>query len=204
MVHHPLSVFCPRPPSVVLCVGLVAAGCARAAPPGSATPARAERSASATTQFVRVPDANTLAILLMANNVDLAYARIAATRATHRDVRAFARRMTTDHTALNANLNRLATRLALVPREDNISRQLRDESVGRRDSLRALSGRRFDLAYMANEVRYHQELLVAIDRVFIPSVAREDLKSYVTAMRPTITAHLEHAERVQATLAAPR
>jgi putative membrane protein len=191
-----------RPPALVLCAVLAAAGCARA--PAASSPATTPTPAPApvTTRFVRVPDANTVAIILMANNVDLAYARIATARATHRDVRAYARRMTEDHTALNASLSYIITRLRLTPRDDDISRQLREESVGRRDTLRALSGRRFDSAYVANEVRYHQELLVAIDRVFTPSVSREDIKTYVAELRPTITEHLQHAERVQATLAA--
>ena len=43
---------------------------------------------------------------------------------------------------------------------------------------------------------------MAIDRVFMPSVRLSDIKTYVEEMRPTITAHIEHAERVQAAIAA--
>jgi putative membrane protein len=94
------------------------------------------------------------------------------------------------------------SRLDLTPREDEISRLLRDQSATNRDSLRALTGRQFDSAYVANEVRFHQEVLIAIDRVFLPSAQRPGLRDYVAALRPVISAHLAHAELLQTTLAA--
>jgi putative membrane protein len=150
----------------------------------------------------RVPDASTLAILLMSNNVDLAYGRVAASRSTSREIKAFAWRLTADYTSLNKELSNLATRLSLTPRDDDISRLLRDQSTVRRDSLRAFSGRRFDSAYVANEVRYHRELLIAIDQVFMPSVQRPALREYVATLRPTISAHLAEAEQLQTALLA--
>jgi putative membrane protein len=165
--------------------------------PGPARPAPARAA-----RFVRVPDASSVAILLTTNNVDLAYARIGVSRATHRDVKVFARRMSTEHALLNETLRKLASRLDLTPREDDISRLLRDQSAARRDTLRTLSGREFDSAYVVNEVRFHQEILIAIDRVFLPSAHQPALRDYVTTLRPVISAHLAHAERVQATIAA--
>jgi putative membrane protein len=167
------------------------------------SPAPAPRPAPArASQMARVPDANTVALLLTTSNVDLAYARVGASRAVHRDVKALAKRMTTDHTMLNETLTRLIKRLDITPREDDVSRLLREQSNERRDSLRTFTGREFDSAYVANEVRYHQEILIAIDRVFLPSAQRPALREYVTTLRPVITAHLAHAERVQSTLAA--
>jgi putative membrane protein len=80
---------------------------------------------------------------------------------------------------------------------------LRDQSATRRDSLRTLTGRRFDAAYIANEVRFHEELLVAIDRVFLPSARRPEIREFLTTLRPTISAHRAHAEQLDAALAAP-
>jgi predicted outer membrane protein len=57
---------------------------------------------------------------------------------------------------------------------------------------------------MANEVRYHQELLTAIDRVFLMSARRPALRDYVETLRPTLGAHLAHAERLQAAILAQR
>jgi putative membrane protein len=189
-----------------LAIALVLAGllaCGGSTPPPVHTPEPAPAPRPSTTHFTRLADATTLAILTTSNNVDLAYARIAAARASGRDVKAFARRMTQDHTTLNSALTFLALRLDITPREDEISRVLRDQSATRRDSLRTFTGRRFDSAYVANEVRYHQELLVAIDRVFLPSVRRPEIREFVTTLRPTISAHLAHAEQLQAALDVP-
>lgn len=181
--------------------GLLACG-GGASPPATA-PGPAPAPKPSTTRVGRLADPSTLAILVTSNNVDLAYARLAATRASSRDVKAFARRMTQEHTALNSALNILALRLDITPREDEVSRVLRDQSTTRRDSLRTLTGRRFDSAYLANEVRYHEELIVAIDRVFLPSARRPEIREFLTNLRPTISAHLAHAEQLQAALATP-
>jgi len=112
------------------------------------------------------------------------------------------RRERASHTALNAALERVAGRMDVEPREDDVSRLLREQSLPRRDSLRVLSGRRFDSAYVALEVRSHRELLVAIDSVFLRSVQHPELESYLTdSLRPAVSAHLVQAERLQSTLA---
>ena len=160
--------------------------------------------AAATSRFVRVPDANSAAILLTSHNVDLAAARIATARAQHADVKKLARSMVADHTSLSTRLSRLVAAIRLSPRDDEVGRMLRDQSATRRDTLRRLSGRPFDAAYVENEVRYHEELLVAIDRVFLPSVRSDSLKEYVTTMRPVEVAHLALAEQVRTTLARRR
>lgn len=160
--------------------------------------------AAANSRFVRVPDANTAAILLTSHNVDLAASRIGAARAQHADVKKLARSMVADHTSLSTRLSRLVAVIRLSPRDDEVGRMLRDQSATRRDTLRRLSGRPFDAAYVENEVRYHEELLVAIDRVFLPSVRSDSLKEYVTTMRPVEVAHLALAEQVRTTLARRR
>jgi putative membrane protein len=189
-----------RPPSAarrassLLLTAAVACGGGSAA--RSAPPPAAPRPA-VTSRITRVPDANTAAILLMSHNVVLAAARLAPTRAQNRDVKLLARSLVTDHTAMNATLSRLLANIELTPREDDVTRLLRDQSAARRDTLRTLSGWPFDSAYVANEVRYHQDLLVAIDRVFIPSARSARLRDYVSSIRPTIAGHLALAEQVR-------
>ncbi len=176
----------------------LACGGGRASAPAAPPPA------PAATRFSRVPDANTAAILLTSHNADLAAARIATTRARHRDVKLLARNLVTDHSSMSATLSRLVDDLDLTPREDDVSRLLRDQSAARRDTLRTLSGQAFDSAYVESEVRFHQEMLVAIDRVFLPSVRSARLREYVTMMRPAISAHLALAEQVRDAIARAR
>jgi putative membrane protein len=180
--------------SVLIAAALACAGGPALPPP---PPPVAATGTSPASRLTRVPDPNTAAILLASHNVVLAAARIAATRAQNRDVKLLARNLVTDHTTMSATLTRLLASAELTPRDDDVTRLLRDQSAARRDTLRSLSGRTFDSAYVDNEVRYHRELLVAIDRVFIPSVRNARLREYVSSMRPTIASHLDLAEQVR-------
>lgn len=150
----------------------------------------------------RVTEANVVAIILAANNTDLSYARLVPARAASPEVKAFAQRMTTDHTLLNSRVNDIASRNRITAEDDAISLDFRDHSAARRDILRELAGARFDSTYAANEVQYHQELLAAIDGVLVPSSRNAELREFVMNLKPAVSAHLAHAEQMRATLAA--
>jgi putative membrane protein len=182
---------------------VLACGAGRSAPstPAPATPPSTTHAAP---RIKRVPDANTAAILLTSHNVTLASARLAPSRARSRDVKLLALNLVTDHTALSRTLSALLTRLDISPREDEVTRLMRDQAAARRDTLRSLSGWPFDSAYVESEVRAQQDLLVAIDRVFIPSAHNPRLREYVETMRPTIAAHLTLAEQVRDAINASR
>jgi putative membrane protein len=195
-MHRPVrsrTIALVLPLAVLLaCGGGRAPASTTAAPGGAATP------------VAPLPDANTGAILLASHSAAIAAANVANSRGQHRDVKALARTIVTDHAAMNTRLTRLIEDIGLATRDDDISRLLREQSAARRDTLRRLPVRQFDSAYVANEVRYHRDLLVAIDEVFLPSAVNVRLRDYVTSMRPTIASHLELARQLQTTLAARR
>ena len=170
----------------------VAAGCHRPAgiPSSADTP--------------ELDDGNIVAIVLAANNTDLSYARLVPGRAASAEVKAFAARMTTDHTLLSARAADIALRHGITAEDDATSLDFRDHSAARRDVLRELTGARFDSTYVENEILYHTELLAALDRVLIPRAHNAELKQFVVTLRPAVSAHLAHAEQVRATLAARR
>ena len=162
----------------------------------------AASSASTSASAPRVAEANVVAIILAANNTDLSYARLVPARTNSSEVKAFAQRMTTDHTILNARVNDIALRNGITAEDDVVSLDFRDHSAARRDVLRELDGARFDSTYAANEVQYHQELLAAIDGVLLPSTRNAELRQFVMNLKPAVSAHLAHAEQMRATLAA--
>lgn len=196
--HRSLSLALRLPLAAAL-----ACGGARA-PAASSSAASASGTGSPGARIVRLADASTAAILLTSHNADLAAARIAVSRAQHRDVKLLARSLVTDHTSMSVTLTRLVASADITPREDEVSRLLRDQSAARRDTLRRLAAWPFDSAYVESEVRFHADLLVAIDQVFLPSVRNASLKEYVITMRPTIASHLALAEQVRATMAESR
>lgn len=185
--------FSPR--LAVACLSLLAVvACRRGAPETGAVPSGVPR----------VTDGNVVAIILAANNTDLAYARLVPSRSTNADVAAFARRMTTDHTILNARVNEIASLNRINAEDNEVSLDFRDNSATRRDALRDLTGARFDSAYAANEITYHTELLGAIDKVLAPQARNAELREFVNNLKPAVSAHLAHAEQMRAGLAKKR
>ena len=147
-------------------------------------------------------DANIAAIVLAANNTDVSYARVALSpgHTENPPVRQFAQRMLTDHTAVNQQLTDLFAKVDLTPEDNGTSLDFRDESATKRDILRELSGHAFDSTYIANELSYHTKLLAAIDAL-TPIARKPELKQFLTTLRPAVSAHLAHAQRVSAQLA---
>ena len=150
----------------------------------------------------RMSESNVVAVILAANATDLSYARLVPARARSAEVKAFATRMTTDHTLLNTRVNDIALRNRITPEDNTVSLDFRDHSANRRDVLRELEGAKFDSTYIANEIQYHQELLAAIDGALVPNTRTAELREFVMNLKPPVSAHLAHAEQIRATLAA--
>ena len=162
---------------------------------------RASSSAPMTRSTFFTSDGRTIGRFLMANDVDLSFARVAYTNSGSEEVKAFARRMLTDHTQLIATMRALSAELEISPSDDGGSRDLRDFSTLQRDSLRALDGRAFDNAYVAMELDRHRAMLSMIDDVLLPRAHSGELRELLASARPIIAAHVAHAEQLQATLA---
>jgi putative membrane protein len=149
-----------------------------------------------------VNDRDIAAIFLAVNNTDISYAQVALApgRTTNTEVLAFANRMLSDHGGLNKSALDLLSTTNIVPRDNTMSLDFRDESAAKRDTLREMTGPAFDSTYMANEVRYHTKLLGTIDSLLLPAAKNTDLRVLLTRVRPAVAAHLEHATRIQAGL----
>jgi len=161
-----------------------------------------QEHAAASSNRERPSDGNVIAMFLAANNTDVSYGQVALApdRTKNTAVLGFAHRMIDDHNGLAQAARELIVKTGIVAEDNVTSLNFRDESAAKRDTLRELSGAKFDSVYIANEVRYHTKLLVVLDSVLIPAARHPDLKSLLTGVRPAVAAHLEHAERVQSGL----
>ena len=140
-------------------------------------------------------------IVVTANTIDVDAGKLAKARSRNKEVKQFAQRMITDHTAVNKQAAALVKKLGVKPEASDTSRSLKKEAAQNMASLRKLKGAQFDKAYVKHEVAYHQEVLDAIDKVLIPSAQNAELKGLIEKVRPAIAAHLEHAEHLQESLA---
>jgi putative membrane protein len=158
-------------------------------------------TASATSAQTGTPnDAQIAAIVVAANQVDIDAGKLAESKSSSKEIKAFAQRMVTDHTGVNKNATELVTRLKVKPEENSTSTSLKKGGQETLTRLKALKGSEFDRAYVDNEVTYHQTVLDAVDKTLIPSAKNEELKALLIKVRPAFVDHLEHAKHLQASL----
>jgi putative membrane protein len=167
--------------------------------------ARLADSAAAATAAPTTPagpaltDANIAALLDEANAADSAHGKIASTKGTNADVKAFGVMMMNDHHALRKQGQDLATKLGVTPAAPaNDSLPAKAQMVT--DSLTSMAkGAAWDKWYIDHEVAMHQEVLGTIDAALGAAQAAE-LKDLLTKARPNIEAHLKRAQEIQGKL----
>jgi putative membrane protein len=145
-------------------------------------------------------DAQIAAIVVAANQVDIDAGKLAESKSSSKEIKAFAERMVTDHTGVNKSATELVTKLKVKPEENPTSTSLKKGGEDTLKKLKALKGSEFDKAYVDNEVTYHQTVLDAVDKTLIPSAKNEELKALLIKVRPAFVDHLQHAKHLQASL----
>ncbi len=146
----------------------------------------------------KVSDANIAAIVSVAGGLDIAYGKIAMSKSKDRQIREFAERMVTDHSAVQNAAVELLTRIGVKPEENETSRGLAANGVKVKEQLNKLKGKEFDKYYIDNEVAYHELVVNATENLLIPGAQNAELKSTLVSVLPLFQKHLEHARQVQA------
>lgn len=144
-----------------------------------------------------VSDANIAAIVTVADGLDIEYGKIALKRSKNKQVREFAQRMVTDHTAVQAAVAALAAKLGLKPEENDTSRGLATGGVEVKAKLNSLKGRAFDKYYIDNEVAYHTLVVGAAESILIANAQNAELKAALVNTLPLFKRHLEHCQMIQ-------
>jgi len=139
--------------------------------------------------------------VVTANQVDIDAGKLAESRGSTQDVKAFGKQMVTDHGGVNKQATDLVRKLKVKPEDNPTSRSLKKGGEDNLKKLRTLRGAAFDKAYIDHEVAYHEAVLDAIDKTLIPDAKNEELKALIVKVRPAFVAHLEHAKQIQAALA---
>lgn len=148
--------------------------------------------------FAQAPsDAQIASIVVTANQVDIDAGKLAQSRASNADVKAFAKQMITDHTGVNKQAVALVTKLKVTPEDNATSQSLKKAGDENLKHLKTLKGAAFDKAYVDHEVEYHAQVIDAIDKTLIPSAQNAELKALLVAVRPAFVGHLEHAKMIQ-------
>ena len=145
-------------------------------------------------------DAQIAMIAVVADTVDVDAGKLAAEKASSKEVKAFAETMVRDHTAVNAKATALAKKLGVTPEESATSKSLKADGDKMLAKLQGLTGAEFDKVYVDNEVAYHEAVIGVVTKTLIPNTKNPELKSLLESAGPIFASHLEHAKHLQTSL----
>ncbi|CAL1516311.1 DUF4142 domain-containing protein [Chitinophaga sp. MM2321] len=145
----------------------------------------------------KLTDPEVASVAVVANQIDISYAEIAAKKSKNAEVLKFAETMARDHKAIIAKAVALVTKLGVTPKDNSVSRQLLSDAAKTKKTLNGKSGEAFNKAYIDNEVAYHKAVIGAVEGLLIPEAENAELKKLLQDVVPALKAHLEHAEMVQ-------
>jgi putative membrane protein len=104
--------------------------------------------------------------------------------------------MARDHAAVNKQALTLLDKLKVKPEENATSKALADAASKKLEELSKLTGSAFDLAYIQNEVAYHQTVNGALEQTLIPSAQNAELKSLLETGLKLFQEHQKHAQKL--------
>ena len=157
-------------------------------------------SSPALAEGAKLTDPQIAHIAYTAGVIDVAAAKQAISKASNKDVKAFAEDMVRDHEAVNKQALDLVKKLKVTPEDNDTSKALSKQASDKLAELGKLSGASFDKAYIANEVAYHKTVDSALETQLIPSSSNAELKSLLQTGLKIFQGHEQHAEHVAADL----
>jgi putative membrane protein len=131
-----------------------------------------------------------------ADDLDIAYAKIALEKSQTPAIRDFAQMMVKDHTAANEAALALVKKLGVTPKDNAFSQTLVKNGEAKKAELRGLSGTAFDKAYAQNELGYHQVVVKTVAEQWIPSIQNAEFKKFMTDANEIFKVHRDHAQHV--------
>ncbi len=138
--------------------------------------------------------------VLTADTEEMNLSDLGITKAHNKKVRSFAKEMYHAHTMHNAQTSSLMERNKLMAKETKSAMEMKRSSEAQIEDLSILSGREFDRAFMAAQVKMHEDVLEDIKYTLMPNAKNVDLISFLEKTRMTVEHHLDHARKVQASL----
>jgi putative membrane protein len=157
-------------------------------------------SGAALAQGAKPNDAQIAHIAYTAGVIDIAAAKQALSKASNKDVKAFAQDMVRDHEAVNKQALDLVKKLNVTPQDNDTSKTLSKNAADKLSELGKLNGAAFDKAYVTNEVAYHKAVNSALETTLIPNANNAELKNLLQTGLKIFQGHEQHAEHVAAEL----
>ena len=167
---------------------------------GAAIAAATLLSSAAWAEGAKLTDPQIAHIAYTAGVIDVAAGKQALSKASNKEVKAFADNMVRDHEAVNNLALDLVKKLNVTPEDNDTSKALSKQAADKSAELGKLNGAAFDKAYVANEVAYHRTVNSALETQMIPSASNPELKSLLQTGLKIFQGHQQHAEHIAASL----
>ena len=163
----------------------------------SANRARTD-SANATANKNSWTDGQILAFASAANKGEIAEGKLAETKATNAKVKAFARQMVTDHTAMLNEGNSFAKKNNITP--DSTRDDVKDLQKGAQDEMEDLQkkakGNDWDKDFVDKEIDGHKKVLDKLQQAQ-NSTQNAQLKEMLTKATQKVQQHLDKAQALK-------
>jgi putative membrane protein len=157
-------------------------------------------SSPALAEGIKLTDPQIAHIAYTAGVIDVTAGKQALSKASNKEVKAFAENMVRDHEAVNKLALDLVKKLNVTPEDNDSSKGLSKQAADKSAELSKLSGAAFDKAYVANEIAFHKAVNGALETQLIPSANNTELKSLLQTGLKIFQGHEQHAEHIAAGL----
>ncbi|WP_313113669.1 DUF4142 domain-containing protein [Aequorivita sediminis] len=142
-------------------------------------------------------DAEIAKVAVVANQIDIDYAKLAIATSKDAAVREFANTMINDHQAIIDLAVELVRKLGVKPKDNPVSKSLVNQADETTKKLKSVKGKAFDEAYINNEVAYHKAVIDAVNTLLIPQSQNTELKALLKTAVPILETHYHHAKMAQ-------
>lgn len=163
----------------------------------TATNSQTSPSATAAVSNVApLTDAQIAGVLQAANKSEAEAGVLAVKKAKNAEVKKFAQMMVDDHKTALDQANKLINDNKLKPQKGETSHDIKGAGATAKTALEKLSGAEFDKAYIDGQIAMHKDVLKTIDTQLLPAAKSAEVKALLQKMRPTIEAHMKHAQDI--------
>ena len=164
----------------------------------SANRARTDTTNAAANNNNAWTDAQILAFASAANKGEIAEGKIAETKATNPKVKAFARQLVTDHSAMLAEGNSFAKKNNITP--DSTKSDVQDLQKDAQNEVQDMNskakGKDWDKDFVDKEIDGHKKVLDKLQN-FQNSTQNAQLKEMLTKAQTKVQSHLDKAQALK-------
>ena len=144
-------------------------------------------------------DSEIMTMISHSNSAEVSSSELAVNQATNAQVKAFARQMITDHTAMQKEGQAIGKALGVEGTGSDAATDKKDDAMDGLNDLKDKKGADFDRAYMDMQVQAHEKTLAEL-RSYETRAQNAELKGMITKAIPKVEAHLQKAQQLRQSL----